>query len=112
RKGIGGWVSGVIALGIGLTAMAATAVPKPKANDIPKDALQLAGAWDITVQTSQGKAYSWLEIEPSGATLVGRFVGMFGSARPISKIDYSQGTLHFTMPPQYEDNDFRFDGKL
>ena len=79
---------------------------------IDKAALPLAGAWDITVQTSKGNRYSWLEIEPSGATLVGRFVGMFGSARPISKIEFSQGTMRFTMPRQYEDREFQFQGKM
>jgi hypothetical protein len=79
---------------------------------IDKAALPLAGAWDITIHTTKGDRYSWLEIEPSGATLVGRFVGMFGSARPISKIDFSQGTMRFTMPRQYEDREFQFEGKL
>jgi hypothetical protein len=79
---------------------------------IDKAALPLAGAWDITIHTSHGDRYSWLEIEPSGATLVGRFVGMFGSARPISKIEFSHGMMRFTMPRQYEDREFQFEGKL
>jgi hypothetical protein len=95
-----------------LKPLAGETAAKPMAYDIPKEAMTLAGAWDITVHTAHGDAYSWLEIEPSGATLVGRFVGMFGSARPISKLDFANGTLRFTMPPQYEDNDFQFEGRL
>src|SRR6185369_15569352 len=86
--------------------------PHAKAGQIPQGARRLAGAWDITVRTSGGEAYSWLEVERSGATLVGRFVGRFGSARPLSKIEFSQGTLRFNMPRQYEEKDLQFEGKL
>ena len=79
---------------------------------IDKAALPLAGAWDITIHTAHGDRYSWLEIEPSGATLVGRFVGMFGSARPISRIEFANGAMRFNMPRQYEDREFQFEGKL
>jgi hypothetical protein len=112
RTGIRQWVAGMIALALALVAIAAVAKPRPGGGQIPKEALPLAGAWDITVHTPHGDVYSWLEVEPSGSTLVGRFVGMFGSARPISKIECSAGTLRFTMPPQYEDNPFQFEGRL
>src|ERR1051326_8976244 len=111
KRGIGGWVSGIMALVMGLAAMSGAAKPKPRARQIPEDALRLAGRWDITVHTSRGEAYSWLEIEPSGATLVGRFVGRVGSARPLSKVEFAQGTFHFTMPRQYEGSDLQFEGK-
>ena len=90
----------------------AVSVANAAAGQIPKEAMALAGAWDITVHTSRGDAYSWLEVEPSGATLVGRFVGRVGSARPISKVDFAQGTVHFAIPRQYEARDLQFDGKL
>ena len=56
----------------------------------------------------------WLEVESSGlSTLVGRYVGYEGSARPISEIHYSSetGKYNFTIPPQWmkiEDLDFEF----
>lgn len=109
-----GSLSGVRALAvvIGVIAIAALIVPPVRAGQISPDSMRLAGAWDITVTTPRGDAYSWLEIEPSGATLVGRFVGRVGSARPISKIDVSQAALRFAMPRQYEARDMQFDGKL
>jgi hypothetical protein len=73
---------------------------------------RLVGAWDITVRTPRGDAYSWLEVESSGANLVGRFVGQVGSARPISKVEFAQGTVRFTMPRQYEAHELQFEGRL
>jgi hypothetical protein len=101
-----------ILLGTGLAAVLMSAGPNPKAAQIPQEAQQLAGRWDITVHTSGDEEYSWLEIERSGATLVGRFVGTVGSVRPLSRVEFSQGTMHFTMPRQYEDHELQFEGKL
>jgi Domain of Unknown Function (DUF1080) len=79
------------------------------------DSATIEGRWDITVYMS-GKEYpSWLEVELSGVkTLVGRYVGTGGSARPISKVNYSGGKMHFTIPSQWEksDNDVVFDATL
>ena len=112
RYGIVRWIATVMATCLAIAALAATPTLVSKAGDIPKEALPLAGAWDITIHTPQGERFSWLEIEPSGATLLGRFVGMFGSARPISKIEFSQGVMQFVAPPQYEEHEFRFEGRL
>lgn len=76
----------------------------------------LIGRWDLTVTGADGHTYpSWLEIERSGyRTLVGSFVGQFGSARPVSKIEHDNGTMRFTIPPQYEDRktDMTFEARL
>jgi len=61
------------------------------------------GRWDLTVQGPEGKYPSWVEIERSGRrSLVGRYVGQFGSARPVSKVEFEQGTIRFSVPPQFE----------
>jgi hypothetical protein len=73
------------------------------------------GRWDLTLATAGGPRPSWLEIEPSGPhTLVGRFVGIAGSARPISKVDAAGDTFSFSIPPQWEsgDRDLRVEGRL
>ena len=73
------------------------------------------GRWDITVHSSERETPSWLEIQLSGfSTLVGRFVGGGGSARPISKISYNQGKISFSIPPQWEkeDKDLTVEGIL
>ncbi len=63
----------------------------------------LVGRWDLTVKDGDNTAASWLEVEISGfETLVGRFVGDGGSARPISKINFDKGSFGFSIPPQWE----------
>ena len=105
-------MAAAVGLGLGLAAVSADATPKLKSRQVSEDARRLAGAWDITVQTSRGEAFSWLEVQESGATLVGRFVGRVGSARPISRVEFSQGIVRFTMPRQYEDHDLQFEGRV
>lgn len=62
------------------------------------------GGWDLTVQGPDGEYPSWIEIERSGRkSLIGRYVGQFGSARPVSKVEFEQGTIRFSVPPQWED---------
>lgn len=75
----------------------------------------LLGRWDLVVQRGTQTAPSWLEVERSGsATLVGQFVGSGGSARPIAKIEFTDGTFRFAIPPQWESNprDLTFEGRL
>ena len=49
---------------------------------------------------------SWLEVQKSGNNaLVGRFVAVVGSARPIAQINFENDTLRFSIPPQWEDGD-------
>lgn len=81
----------------------------------PDTVLPFIGRWDITVRTPGREMPSWLEIQPSGVrTLVGRWVGGGGSARPIAKVNYSGGTFNFSIPPQWEreDRDMTVDGRL
>jgi hypothetical protein len=64
---------------------------------------KLQGRWDLTVVTADGTTPSWLEIEHSGyETLVGRFVGEAGSARPVARVVGTADTLHFEIPRQWE----------
>ena len=75
----------------------------------------LLGRWDLVVQRDTQTSPSWLEVERSGtATLVGQFVGSGGSARPIAKIEFADGTFRFAIPPQWESNprDITFEGRL
>jgi len=61
------------------------------------------GRYDLTLYNA-GKTYpAWLEIHHSGTrTLVGQYVGQGGSARPISKINFDDGTVRFSIPPQWD----------
>src|SRR5512138_3650581 len=74
----------------------------------------LLGRWDLIVQRGTQTMPSWLEVERSGnVRLVGQFVGSGGSARSIAKIDFTDGTFRFAIPPQWEreNNDITFEGR-
>ena len=65
---------------------------------------RMLGRWDISIATPDGEKPSWLEVEESGRDqLVGRFVGVVGSARPISVIAVNGDSLSFAIPYQWED---------
>ncbi len=75
----------------------------------------VVGRWDLTVHGPGGDYPSWLEVRQSGyRTLVGSFVGRTGSARPISLVEFQNGHIHFSIPPQFEKRtDLQnFDGQL
>lgn len=75
------------------------------AADEPKNvpASALIGRWDLTVRCADGEYPSWLEVRRSGTkSLVGSYVGQFGSARPIAKVEFDNGKFKFTVPPQWE----------
>jgi hypothetical protein len=72
----------------------------------------VVGTWDLTVVGPDGRHMpSWLELHVSGyGVLVGRFVGVVGSVRPISRLEFANDTLRWSLPPQWEGgtNDFQF----
>ena len=89
-----------------LAALALFTMPSAQQNTQPP----IIGRWDLTIQRPNGPtASAWLDVRHSGTrTLVGDFVGMSGSARPISEVVFSGGEMRFTIPPQWE----RADGNL
>ena len=67
---------------------------------------RVLGRWDLTLQTTDGSAPSWLEVTRSGRdAYVGRFVGIVGSARPVSRIEVRGDSLRFAIPHQWENGD-------
>jgi hypothetical protein len=94
----------------GLPSAPAGAGGKPR-----RPEASVVGRWDLTVQGPEGAYPSWLEVRRSGyRTLVGTFVGRFGSARPISRVEFDAGKVRFTVPPQWEErkDDLSFVGRL
>jgi Domain of Unknown Function (DUF1080) len=75
----------------------------------------LIGRWDVTVHGSGGDYPSWFEISRSGRkTLVGAYVGQFGSVRPVSRVEFADGRFRFTVPPQWEGrtDDITYEGRV
>jgi len=63
----------------------------------------IVGRWDITIAGPDRPLPSWLEVRPSGnGYLVGQFVGVVGSARPIARVENADGSFRFSIPPQWE----------
>jgi hypothetical protein len=75
----------------------------------------ILGRWDLVVTGPEGPYPSWFEATQSGYdAIVGRFVGRFGSSRPIGRVDFANGTFRFAIPRQWEEGtgELRVDGKL
>lgn len=75
----------------------------------------IEGRWDITIEDGGKKFPAWLEVIHSGhKRLVGQYVGITGSARPVSIVHFSNGKINFSLPPQWEeeDHDLVFEGTL
>ncbi len=96
-------------VGFGWWAMALDAAAQPTSKPNPE------GRWNITVYDNDQQYPSWLEVYHSGhKRLVGHYVGITGSARPISIVHFDQGVIRFSIPPQWEseDNDLQFEARL
>lgn len=102
------------------TAMLAFVVPSavglaspPAIEPAAREAV--VGRWDITIQKPDGTFPSWLEVRPSGnSALVGRFVGEVGSARPVARLEFTNGQLRFSIPAQWEagEGDLTFEARV
>lgn len=73
----------------------------------------IAGRWDAVVKLRDRNYASWFEIVDKGE-LSGRFVGIEGSARPMTELRFNGNELYFNLPPQYEKREglLIFKGKL
>ena len=103
------------ATGLGITFLGLVVSVGFAGDERPPGLPSVVGRWDITVQAPDGAYPSWLEVRRSGhRTLVGSFVGRFGSARPVSRVECEGDRLRFTVPPQWErrEDDLRFEGRL
>lgn len=64
----------------------------------------IIGRWDLVIDAPGRHHAGFLEVRKSGrSTLVGEFVGVVGSARPISRIEWTNGDFRFVIPPQWDD---------
>jgi hypothetical protein len=72
------------------------------------------GRWDLTLKTPQRESPSWLELTQEDGQLKARMVSRWGHARPLPKVELSNGTLTFVSPKEEEDrkDDMVFTGKL
>jgi hypothetical protein len=72
-----------------------------KANNF--DSSSIIGRWDITIHMADKEVPSWMEVQRSGLhMLIGQFVAVGGSARPISRVNFIGDKISFSIPPQWE----------
>ncbi|HMC90396.1 MAG TPA: family 16 glycoside hydrolase, partial [Gemmataceae bacterium] len=112
------WFRRTHCLGLGVLALFVAIALAPAVDAQRRTRTQdqaIIGRWDMTLESGTEKYPSWLEVRLSGRrTLVGSFVGRFGSARPISRVEFAYGQVRFSVPPQWEEreDDQRFEGRL
>ncbi len=87
---------------------------KKNAEDRSASAQPFLGRWDLTL-TTPGREYpSWLEMTEEGGQLKARLTSRWGHARPLPKVELSQGQITFVSPKEEEDrkDDMVFVGRL
>ena len=74
----------------------------------------ICGRWDVTVHGPLRAYSSWFQFTREAGALRGRFVGIEGSARNMTEVNFEDGELYFRLPPQYEKHkgDLIFKGRL
>src|SRR5271169_3290281 len=72
------------------------------------------GRWDLTLKTPLHDYPSWLEITQEEGQLRARMVSRWGHARPLPKIEISNGQIIFVSPKEEEErkDDMIFQGTL
>jgi hypothetical protein len=72
------------------------------------------GRWDLVLKTPTHEYPSWLEVRQEDGQLKAQFTGRWGNARPLPKVEISNGILTFVSPKEEEDGnaDLIFQGKL
>lgn len=72
------------------------------------------GRWDLTLKAPDREHPSWLELRLENGKLTAQMVGRWGNARPLPKVELSEGRLTFVSPKEEEDSksDMVFEGKL
>jgi Domain of Unknown Function (DUF1080) len=78
------------------------------------DANPFLGRWDLTLKAPDGEHPSWIEIKDDGGQLKAQFTGRWGNARPLPKIEVSDGKITFVSPKEEEGgkSDVVFEGQM
>jgi hypothetical protein len=82
--------------------------------DTTVSARSFLGRWDLTLKTPLREYPSWLEITQEDGQLRARMVSRWGHARPLPRIEISNGHITFVSPKEEEErkDDMVFEGKL
>jgi hypothetical protein len=88
---------------------AKNASPNPSESAAP-----LLGRWDLTLRAPDREYPSWLELSQENGQLKAQMVGRWGNARPLPKVELTNGHLKFVSPKEEEgrNNDMVFEATL
>src|SRR5260370_3252862 len=72
------------------------------------------GRWDLTLKAPNREYPSWLELRKGDGQLKAEMVGRWGNARPLPRVELSNGRLTFVSPKEEEgrSDDMVFEGTL
>jgi hypothetical protein len=72
------------------------------------------GRWDLTLKSPDQEYPSWLEVQQEDGQLKARMVGRWGNARPLPKVEISDGRITFVSPKEEEGStsDLVFQGQI
>lgn len=72
------------------------------------------GRWDLTLKAPDREYPSWLELSQQSGQLKAQMVGRWGNARPLPKVELTNGRLIFVSPKDEEgaQADMVFEGTL
>jgi len=85
------------------------------AKDAPSPSVEaFRGRWDLTLKAPDREYPSWLELRQEGGQLKADLVSRWGNARPLPKVEISNGRLTFVSPKEEEErhDDMVFEGSL
>jgi len=106
---------GVVVLGLSLSSdLFSEAKKSDSSADVSKASKPFLGRWDLTLKAPDGEHPSWLEVTLDDGNLKAQMVGRWGNARPLPKVEVSDGKLAFVSPKEEEasKSDLVFEGKL
>jgi hypothetical protein len=85
-----------------------------KPADTTESVQSFLGRWDLTLKTPLREYPSWVEITQEDGQLRARMVSRWGHARPLPRIEISNGHITFVSPKEEEErkDDMVFEGKL
>jgi 3-keto-disaccharide hydrolase len=72
------------------------------------------GRWDLTLEAPDREYPSWLELSQENGQLKAQMVGRWGNARPLPKVEITNGHLKFVSPKEEEgrNDDMVFEATL
>ena len=105
-----------VAIAFAFSPAAAGAQPSAAASPAAESASlrPFLGRWDLTVKTPGRERPSWIEVEEQNGQLSAQFVGAWGHARALPKIEIHGNRISFVSPKQDEGrkDDMVFEGTL